>query len=95
MQFIIDSYNENIQIKNNNYTVKVVGCNENYIKRYDKKNILYCVKPICEESCPVSKNAVCMPSENNTYNYPYLNYCKCSSGYEGELCDNKIYIDFR
>ncbi|OUM65922.1 hypothetical protein PIROE2DRAFT_6993 [Piromyces sp. E2] len=91
----VDSYNGNIEIKNNNYTVKVSGCSDNHIKRYDKNNILYCIDPICEDSCPIPDNAKCVPSENNINNYPYLNHCQCLPGYEGIHCKNKTFIDYR
>ncbi|ORX57898.1 hypothetical protein BCR36DRAFT_402256 [Piromyces finnis] len=94
MQFTVDNYYDNIQFKRNDIPLRITGCNDNQIQMYDRNNILHCIDPLCDDSCPVSTTAICVPSIDNKYNYSYLNHCQCLLGYEGPHCENKKFIDF-
>jgi len=60
-----------------------------------KNGIQYCENAICNENCPVDISAKCIPYRNETINDINMNICECLSGWEGENCKDKIYIDFR
>ncbi|OUM67534.1 hypothetical protein PIROE2DRAFT_4937, partial [Piromyces sp. E2] len=90
----IDNYNEDIQLKFDDIELTISECRENQIKMYDKNGILYCSKPVCRESCPIPEAAVCIIGHSENINNIESNICKCRPGLEGELCDNKIFIDF-
>jgi len=63
---------------------------------YDKNGISYCENPICDDKCPVGESAECIKNDNTkNINDKYKNKCKCYTGFDGEYCKNKVYVDFR
>ncbi|ORX57678.1 hypothetical protein BCR36DRAFT_459391 [Piromyces finnis] len=95
MKLMIENYNDDIMFKNSELEIKVNSCNENQIKMYNKKGILYCETPKCKPECPVGITASCIPDSNNeNINNPNKNICSCYSGWEGQYCQNKKFIDF-
>ncbi|ORX53821.1 hypothetical protein BCR36DRAFT_21384 [Piromyces finnis] len=77
--------------------VKIEACDKGQYNVYDSNNILICENPICPNSCPTNSTAKCIISDNNTYGKNDIknNKCQCNDGWAGELCDVKIFIDFR
>jgi len=95
MIFKIENYKDDIRFNINHIIVNVFECDKNQIQMYDKNNILYCEKPLCEETCPIDKSAYCAPSQNNKYNDPRLNHCVCLYGWKGTYCNEKKFINYR
>ncbi|OUM67532.1 hypothetical protein PIROE2DRAFT_58679 [Piromyces sp. E2] len=91
----IDNYNEDIQLKFDDIELTISECRENQIKMYDKNGIVYCSDPVCRENCPIPEAAICVAGHSENINNIESNICTCLPGLEGELCDNKIFIDFR
>jgi len=91
MKFLIDNYNSKINFNVNDIEVKVNGCNNERIKKFDPNGIIYCETPRCSENCPINDSAVCIPRLiNNTIE----NICKCLPGWKDD-CKTKIFIDYR
>jgi len=61
---------------------------------YDKNGILYCDDPICKESCPAPIAATCKAGYSENINNIKSNICECLPGLKGELCNEKIFVDF-
>ncbi|OUM62719.1 hypothetical protein PIROE2DRAFT_10928 [Piromyces sp. E2] len=59
-----------------------------------KNGNLYCENPICKESCPIKTNAFCMPSNYSNINDKNLNICTCLPGWNGDYCNQKVFINF-
>ncbi|ORX82804.1 hypothetical protein BCR32DRAFT_292364 [Anaeromyces robustus] len=91
----IENYNRNIDLKFNTIKIKVTSCEENQIIFYDKDKILYCENPICDESCPVDVSAICKPYYKELINDAKLNNCTCLDGWNGDHCENRIFVNYR
>jgi len=55
----------------------------------------YCEDPICKSDCPVGVSAKCIPFYKKEKNDINLNACECLPGWDGNYCENKVYIDYR
>ncbi|OUM69525.1 hypothetical protein PIROE2DRAFT_2623 [Piromyces sp. E2] len=95
IKILIDNYNDEIIYDFEDIEINVNTCDSNQIKLYDTNNILYCEEPICRSSCPVDESASCMPSNEKPVNDINNNICVCYNGWEGNNCENKIYVDFK
>ncbi|ORX56015.1 hypothetical protein BCR36DRAFT_280564 [Piromyces finnis] len=80
--------NNNIEIKNNEIEIEILGCDENQIKMYDKDGILYCENAICKDNCPIDISANCIPYYNERYNNIDKNICSCLPGWTGNNLQN-------
>jgi len=70
-------------------------CEDSYIKMYDKNNILYCEKAVCQDSCPVDITALCIPyNQDSKTNDKENNICQCMEGWTGAICNEKVFIDY-
>jgi len=77
----------------NELIVTIEECDKEYAKKIDEHNIIYCEKPACNMDCI---NGECKFSENSSSinNYVYNTndtYCHCFDGYEGDICNTKIF----
>jgi len=59
------------------------------------RGIQYCEEPVCKDNCPIGISAKCTAYYKKEKNDINLNKCECLSGWEGDYCENKVYIDFR
>jgi len=73
----------------------VHNCNSNQIKMYDKNGILYCEEPKCHSSCPIDTTATCISTTLENKNDINNNICQCSMGWEGELCNEKTFLNIK
>ncbi|OUM68068.1 hypothetical protein PIROE2DRAFT_4352 [Piromyces sp. E2] len=85
----IENYN-NIIIKSNEIEIEVLDCNDNQIRMYDKKGILYCENAKCNDDCPINTSAECIPYYKENINIANINICSCLNGYGGSNCENNI-----
>jgi len=92
---IIENYNDKIEFHFDDINVEIKECNDNQIKFIDKYGIQHCENPICKESCPINKSAVCKPYYEENINDINMNICECLSGWTGENCEEKVFIDYR
>jgi len=96
MKFVLEKNSENIEFDVNNIKIVVNECNENQIKLYKKNKISYCESPICRESCPIMESrAICKPSKDSRINDYRKNICECSPGWEGDMCDEKVFVNYK
>ncbi|OUM60981.1 hypothetical protein PIROE2DRAFT_13142 [Piromyces sp. E2] len=92
----IENYKYNITFKFNDIKIQIMQCNDDQIKMTDKDGSPYCENPICRDSCPVGITAKCvLPSHEINSNNKKQNICHCYSGWKGENCNEKIFVDFR
>ncbi|OUM69523.1 hypothetical protein PIROE2DRAFT_2621 [Piromyces sp. E2] len=95
LKFKMENYNSHIKFKFNDIEIIVNTCNDNQVKMYDSNGVLYCENAKCKSDCPVDKSAKCIPYYKENINLRDRNNCICLDGWEGENCQNRIYIDFR
>jgi len=75
--------------------IKVLNCDDDHIKMYDKNGILSCEIPLCKDTCPISSTAVCKPYKHELENSKEKNKCVCLSGWEGDYCEKQKIVNFR
>jgi len=96
--FKVESTSEKeIFFDKDNINIKIDVCDKNQYNIYDHNHILICENPKCLDSCPININAKCIISDGNVYGKNIIknNKCQCNDGWTGELCDEKVFIDFR
>jgi len=95
MKFKMENYDNDIKFNVNNQKIIVHDCDDNQIKMYNKKGILYCENPNCGETCPVKEErAICKPNDINKINDIKNTKCECSPGWEGDKCEKRIFINY-
>ncbi|OUM64985.1 hypothetical protein PIROE2DRAFT_60292 [Piromyces sp. E2] len=93
---VVENYKYNITFKFKEIEIVIGECGENQIKMVDKDGSWYCENPICKDSCPVGTSAKCLPFLSNiNKNDRTKNICQCAQGWNGENCDERIYVDYR
>jgi len=91
----VENYQENIQLIYNEIEIIIKDCEENQIVMTNEKfGIQYCEDPICKNDCPVGISAKCNPFYKKKKNDINLNTCECLPGWDGDYCENKVYIDY-
>ncbi|OUM59346.1 hypothetical protein PIROE2DRAFT_15145 [Piromyces sp. E2] len=95
LKVIVDGYHDTNQIKINYdpIEIEIKDCEKDQVKYLYRNNIPTCENPICRESCPVGISAKCEPFYKSK-NDIKLNKCVCLSGFEGENCNQKIFLDY-
>jgi len=92
LKFQVENYHDDIIFDIPNIEIKVNLCDKNQITTY-KNGILYCEEAKCDPEC--SENGYCASVENNSSNNPKKNRCECNEGYNGEICTDKIIVNYR
>ena len=104
--YINENQNVMYKLQYDKLNITIRNCTENQIKmsrsyKYNKdtiKSYFYCENAVCPDECPindVNDKAKCIIGYNNTDNIKELNICKCNPGWEGEYCNNKVFVDFK
>ncbi|ORX42861.1 hypothetical protein BCR36DRAFT_150195 [Piromyces finnis] len=91
----IENYDKEIKLKSD-ITIKINNCSKDHVKM-KKNNVIYCETPKCKSTCPIYHSATCQSYSDEPVNVNdvNLNICKCNKGWSGDLCNIKIFIDFR
>eukprot|EP00833_Pecoramyces_ruminatium_P006664 jgi/Orpsp1_1/1180696/evm.model.c7180000074342.1 len=77
------------------FDVFINECSKDLIKiNLDSTNLFFCESPICKKSCQSLINYECIKG-NDTVNNPEYNKCLCKKGYTGEICNEKIFIEYK
>jgi len=91
----IENYNDELQFKFDPIEITIKECSDNQIVMVNNRGIQYCEEPICGKDCPVGISAKCVAYYKKEKNDINLNKCECLPGWNGNKCENKVYIDYR
>ncbi|OUM60238.1 hypothetical protein PIROE2DRAFT_14054 [Piromyces sp. E2] len=91
LKFVVEGLEEYIEIKSNDIEIQINTCDDNQIEMKNKNGILYCEEPICNKNCPVNSTAICIKGSTKNVNNNENNICKCTEGWKGFTCNEKIY----